>query len=149
MHGLSTCGPIRSQIAGIDLNNRLIQLVVDGFRADHTCAIEMVQGLVGMGGPPMVFWVQAHDWSTEKTRSFLFMMYLVSIFPALAFLYVAFGDVVIEPGLLALAMLPLLWLVTCIGLKFGSMLGRERLRRVTLGLLLLMGLAGVVGPMLN
>ena len=108
-----------------------------------------LQGLVGMGGPPMVFWVQAHDWSTEKTRSFLFMMYLVSIFPALAFLYVAFGDVVIEPGLLALAMLPLLWLVTCIGLKFGSMLGRERLRRVTLGLLLLMGLAGVVGPMLN
>ena len=48
MHGLSTCGPIRSQIAGIDLNNRLIQLVVDGFRADHTCAIEMVQGLVSM-----------------------------------------------------------------------------------------------------
>ena len=48
MHGLSTCGPIRSQIGRIDLNNRLIQLVVDGFRADHTCAIEMVQGLVGM-----------------------------------------------------------------------------------------------------
>ena len=38
----------KSQIAEIDLNNRLIQLVVEGFRADHTCAIEMVQGLVGM-----------------------------------------------------------------------------------------------------
>ena len=107
------------------------------------------QGLVGMGGPPMVFWVQAHDWSTEKTRSFLFMMYLVSIFPALAFLYIAFGNEVIEPGLLALAMIPVLWVVTYFGLKFGSMLGRQRLRRVTLGLLLLMGAAGVIGPMLN
>ena len=107
------------------------------------------QGLVGMGGPPMVFWVQAHDWSTEKTRSFLFMMYLVSIFPALAFLYLAFGDVVIQPGLLALAMIPVLWVVTYFGLKFGSMLGRQRLRRITLGLLLLMGVAGVVGPMLH
>jgi uncharacterized protein len=107
------------------------------------------QGLVGMGGPPMVFWVQAHDWSTEKTRSFLFMMYLVSIFPALAFLYLAFGDEVIEPGLLALVMIPVLWVVTYFGLKFGSMLGRQRLRRITLGLLLIMGLAGIVGPMLN
>ena len=107
------------------------------------------QGLVGMGGPPMVFWVQAHDWSTEKTRSFLFMMYLVSIFPALAFLYLAFGDAVIEPGLVALAMIPVLWVVTYFGLKFGSMLGRQRLRRITLGLLLLMGVAGVFGPMLS
>ncbi|MDA7915297.1 sulfite exporter TauE/SafE family protein [Rubripirellula sp.] len=107
------------------------------------------QGLVGMGGPPMVFWVQAHDWSTEKTRSFLFMMYLVSIFPALAFLYLAFGNQVIEPGVLALAMIPMLWVVTYFGLKFGSMLGRDRLRRITLGLLLIMGLAGLVGPMLN
>mgnify|MGYP000250363220 FL=1 len=77
------------------------------------------------------------------------MMYLVSIFPALAFLYLAFGDEVIEPGLLALVMLPVLWVVTYFGLKFGSMLGRQRLRRITLGLLLIMGLAGIVGPMLN
>jgi hypothetical protein len=107
------------------------------------------QGLVGMGGPPMVFWVQAHDWSTEKTRGFLFMMYLVSIFPALALLYLFFGNAVIEPGVLALAMLPILWVVTYFGLKFGSMLGRQRLRRITLGLLLIMGVAGVVGPMWN
>jgi hypothetical protein len=97
----------------------------------------------------MVFWVQALDWSTEKTRGFLFMMYLVSIFPALALLYLFFGNAVIEPGVLALAMLPILWVVTYFGLKFGSMLGRQRLRRITLGLLLIMGVAGVVGPMWN
>lgn len=77
------------------------------------------------------------------------MMYLVSIFPALAFLYIAFGSEVIEPGLLALAMIPVLWVVTYFGLKFGSLLGRQRLRRITLGLLLLMGAAGVISPMLN
>ncbi len=107
------------------------------------------QGLVGMGGPAMVFWVQAHDWGTQKTRGFLFMMYLVSILPALWFLYIAFGDEVVESGLWALMMLPLLWGVTFFGLKFGSMLGRERLRRVTLALLLAMGLAGVLGPFMR
>ena len=86
--------------------------------------------------------VQAHDWSTEKT-GFLFM-YLVSIFPALAFLYVAFGDVVIEPGLLP-GHAPVV--VACHADEVWRHGGR-RLRRF-LGLLLLMGLAGVVGPMLN
>ena len=105
------------------------------------------QGLVGMGGPAMVFWVQAHDWETQKSRGFLFTMYLVSILPALGFLYMAFGNQVVESGALALMMVPLLWGVTVFGLKFGTKMGRERLRRVTLLLLLVIGLAGVLGPM--
>ncbi|MGI9471998.1 MAG: sulfite exporter TauE/SafE family protein [Rubripirellula sp.] len=108
-----------------------------------------LQGLVGMGGPAMVFWVQAHDWGTKKTRAFLFAMYLVSIVPALGFLYAGFGNRILSAGLIAAAMIPLLLVVTFFGLKFGTKLGRERLRRVTLALLLIMGLAGVIAPMLN
>ena len=48
MHGMSTCRLVRSQVGRIDLNDGLIRLVVEGFRADHTCPIEMVQGLVGI-----------------------------------------------------------------------------------------------------
>ncbi len=104
------------------------------------------QGLVGMGGPAMVFWVQAHDWDTRKMRGFMFAMYLISIAPALLILYLFFGDRIVAPSLVAVMMIPLLVLFTGIGLKFGTWLGRVRLRRVTLGLLLLMGFAGLAAP---
>ncbi len=35
------------------------------------------QGLVGMGGPPIVFWLQAHDWDGRQMRGFLFAMFLI------------------------------------------------------------------------
>ncbi len=108
-----------------------------------------LQGLVGMGGPPMVFWVQAHDWSTRQVRGFLFAMYLISIVPALTVLYLYFGNLIFRPMLTAAATIPLLLLVTVVGLKFGDWLGRQRLRRITYGLLLLIGAAGIASPILS
>lgn len=108
-----------------------------------------LQGLVGMGGPAMVFWVQAHDWDTRRMRSFLFAMYLVSLAPALAILYGVFGERIVRPGVIATLLIPVLLLVTLAGLRFGTWLGQRRLRRVTLGLLLLMGIAGLAAPLLS
>ena len=108
-----------------------------------------LQGVVGMGGPAMVFWVQAHDWDTQRVRGFLFTMYLVSIIPALLILYGFFGERIIPPGMAALLSIPVLLGVTYLGLKFGTWLGRVRLRNVTLGLLLLMGLSGLAAPWLS
>ena len=106
-----------------------------------------LQGLVGMGGPAMVFWVQAHDWSTRQIRAFMFAMYLFSIGPALLVLYFFFQERIIRPGIIAAATVPFLVLATGLGLKCGDWMGRDRLRRVTLGLLLLMGLAGLAAPL--
>ncbi len=108
----------------------------------------LLQGLVGMGGPPMVFWAQAHDWDTKQTRGFLFAMYLISIIPAIALLYFVFGDRIIRPGLMTAAITPLLLLVTFFGLRLGTWLGRDHLRRLTLLLLFLMGLSGLAAPFL-
>lgn len=108
-----------------------------------------MQGLVGMGGPMMVFWVQAHDWSTKQARGFMFAMYAVSIPPAIGILYCFFGNRIIAPSLTALAMIPLLLVATHFGLQVGTKLGRKRLRAVTLGILLLLGLAGLAAPILR
>jgi uncharacterized membrane protein YfcA len=105
-----------------------------------------LQGLVGMGGPAMVFWVQAHDWSSRRTRAFLFSMYLVSIIPALGILYYFFGDRVVRPGMVAALTIPLLLLSTYLGLALGTRLGRHRLRKLTFALLLLMGVMGLLSP---
>lgn len=105
-----------------------------------------LQGLVGMGGPAMVFWVTAHDWSTRQIRGFLFAMYLFSLAPAFAILLAFFGTRLISPALAACTALPLLLFATSYGLKFGNWLGRRRLRRVTLGLLILVGVVGLAAP---
>lgn len=108
-----------------------------------------LQGLVGMGGPPMVLWVQAHDWDTRRMRGFLFSMYLISLAPGIAVLIWFFGARVIPPALIAAAAIPVLLLVTWVGLQVGTALGAQRLRRITMALLLLMGVAGLAAPWLS
>lgn len=108
-----------------------------------------LQGLVGMGGPAMVLWVQAHHWDTKRTRGFLFAMYLVSLAPALGSLWYFFGKRVVGPGITAAFLIPLLWWCTSLGLRVGTWLGQRRLRRLTLGLLMVIGLAGLFAPLLR
>jgi uncharacterized membrane protein YfcA len=108
-----------------------------------------LQGLVGMGGPAMVFWVAAHDWSARQMRGFLFAMYLISVGPALLMLYWYFEQRVVTPAFQAALSIPMLLLATWLGLKFGNWLGRERLRSITLVLLFLMGLSGLAAPLIQ
>ena len=107
------------------------------------------QGLVGMGGPPIVFWLQAHDWDGRQMRGFLFAMFLISIIPAIGLLYLVFGDRIVRPGLVAAATTPFLLVATYFGMKVGDWLGRERLRVVTFLLLILMGVSGLAAPLLS
>ena len=107
-------------------------------------------GLTGTGGPPMVIWVQSHSWNTEKIRSFLFVMYLLSIPPSLLMLYYWFGSSRIVTAFCSAALLlPLVLAVTKIGLRVGSWLGQRRLRIITMALLLLLGAIGLIGPLLR
>jgi uncharacterized membrane protein YfcA len=64
-------------------------------------------------------------------------------------LYLFFGDRIVPAGLAAGALIPLLLVVTYCGLHVGTRLGRHRLRRVTLALLLLMGLSGLAAPLMT
>lgn len=105
-------------------------------------------GCTGTGGPMIVLWVQAHDWSTERTRAFLFCQYLIVIPVSMSILFYAFGSRITPPTLAAAVLIPLLFAVSSIGLRVGSWLGRERLRMLTMAILLFVGLAGLITPML-
>ena len=104
------------------------------------------QGCTGTGGPMMVFWVQAHDWSTKRTRAFLFMMYFVTTIPAWGLLYYCFPSRVLGPSIAAILSVPLLLLSTALGLRVGTWLGRSRLKRATIALLMIVGIASVASP---
>ncbi|MEM6689517.1 MAG: sulfite exporter TauE/SafE family protein [Planctomycetota bacterium] len=102
------------------------------------------QGVVGMGGPVLVLWVQAHDWSTRRARGFLFTMFIVSMAPAFLVLTYQFGSQIFPAANAALLTIPVLLVVTRLGLWSGDRLGRHRLRLVSYALLLVIGLSGLI-----
>ena len=102
-------------------------------------------GLTGTGGPMMVLWVQAHQWTAEKVRAFLFSMYLIYTGPALVMLWWKFEERILDTIASVLLIIPVLLLVAGAGLRVGSWLGRVWLRRVTLAILFLVAVVGIVG----
>jgi hypothetical protein len=149
---------VRQVVGGVVL---LVTLLIIGLRPrprEHLglgwtllafSASGFLQGIVGMGGPAMVLWVQGHDWDTKRSRGFLFTMYLISLAPAIGCLGYFFGSRIVVPGITAALTVPLLIWITSLGLRAGTSLGRHRLRRLTLLLLVLLGLAGLAAPWLS
>jgi hypothetical protein len=64
-------------------------------------------------------------------------------------LALVFGTRILSAGIVSAIIIPVLLVVTHFGLLVGTQLGRQRLRRVTFGLLLLMGIAGVFAPVIT
>lgn len=107
----------------------------------------LTAGLVGMGGPPVVLWVMAHDWPARKSRSFLWATYLLLIPFNLAVLVYRFGHGIWGSLLLGLCLAPLVLAGSEAGQRVGGMMNRHRLRSTALVLLLLLALASVLGPL--
>jgi uncharacterized membrane protein YfcA len=96
-------------------------------------------GLCSMGGPPLVLWVMAHDWTAEKTRAFLFASFLTMVPIQLTLLYWAFGDAVAYGMALGFALSPAVLLGSLLGLRVGGRFSKPLLTR--LAFLLLAGIA--------
>jgi len=105
-------------------------------------------GAVGMGGPPLVLWVMAHDWSTQRARCFLWVNFLAVMPVQIALMCWAFpaDSVVALP--IGLAYTPAVIGASVLGAWLGSKLSRQRLRAVAYAVLGLIALASIAGPWL-
>lgn len=109
----------------------------------------LTAGLVGMGGPPVVLWVMAHDWPAKKARAFLWATFLM-LSPVNAVLLVyTFGGEMWGPLWFGLYLAPLVIAGSEAGMRAGAMMSRQRLRLASFGLLLLLALVMVLGPMVS
>lgn len=106
-------------------------------------------GLSGMGGPPMVIWVMAHDWCNEKSRAFLFSVFVMAIPIQLGMLYLSFASSTSRSLLLALIMTPIVYCGTALGLKIGARFSKEKLRFLVYATLLLIGLGAIMPSLLK
>lgn len=108
----------------------------------------LLAGLCGMGGPPLVLWSMAHDWSTEKTRGFLFAVFATSSPVQIVLLSLTFGTSILWNAAIGVAFLPLVYLGSIIGLPIGNRMAKDKLSRIAYAILLVIGISTVVPSIL-
>lgn len=107
----------------------------------------VLSGVIGMGGPPLVLWVMAHDWSVNQTRATLWTIFMLCLPAALAALAWRFGgDIVVATGV-GLAGMPLALVGAVIGHRLSRDLSAVRLRRASFALLVVIALSLIMQSM--
>lgn len=115
-----------------------------GWAGSAFIASGLLAGLCGMGGPPLVLWLMAHDWSTQETRGFLFAVFATSIPVQIVLLSLTFGTSILWNVAIGIAFLPLVYLGTVVGLPIGNRMAKDKLRRIAYAILLVIGVSAVV-----
>ncbi len=107
-----------------------------------------LSGLCGMGGPPLVLWAMAHDWSSIKIRSFLFTVFAASMPFQIFLLSATFGRDILWNAAIGIACLPLVYLGSAIGMPVGNRMGRNRLRHIAYAVLFIIGSSAVISALI-
>lgn len=105
-------------------------------------------GLCGMGGPPMVLWVLAHDWPLSRSKALLFYLFAGGMLPHAICLWLFFGNDMLYWMLCGLAGIPVLLVGTLVGLKLGARLPDIWMRRIATTVLVLIGVSSLLMPLL-
>lgn len=108
-----------------------------------------LRGICGMGGPPLVFWAMAHNWSSMKIRGFLFAVFATSLPIQIVLLYFTFGVFVLRYLVLGAMMLPLVYGGARMGLVVGDRLPRQKLRYIAYAILLVIGISSIFQPLMR
>jgi uncharacterized membrane protein YfcA len=106
-------------------------------------------GLCGMGGPLMVLWVMAHRWPIVRAKAFLYYLFATGMIPQAFFLWLFFGDKIFAAFWLGALSIPALVIGMLVGLKIASHLPDHAIRRMTIGILVLIALSAIVMPLLK
>ncbi|NOU36302.1 MAG: sulfite exporter TauE/SafE family protein [Kiritimatiellaceae bacterium] len=119
-----------------------------GYTATAFSASGLLAGMVGMGGPPLVLWVMAHDWPPEKIRGFYFATFLtfIPIMIGMMFVLPGFGPLWMSV-LTGLAFAPVIYCGGRIGLALGHRMSRKRLYCLTCVCLLATGISAMVSSL--
>lgn len=109
----------------------------------------LMAGLIGMGGPAVVLWVMAHNWSGEKSRTLMWCVFSFMVPWQLAVNYHRFGWPVIQSAVLGMAYIPVVIVATMIGTRIGNRMSQDRLRMIAYSVLISVGLTSIIGPWLS
>lgn len=95
----------------------------------------VLQGLVAMGGPPLVLWMTTRDFRARQARAFTMTLFLLNA-PVQVLLLLFFSRTMsVDVVATALLLSPLIYLGTTIGVRAGNRINKLLLNRLALAVL--------------
>ena len=95
----------------------------------------LLQGLVAMGGPPLVLWMTTRDFQAKQARAFTLTLFLFNAPVQVLLLLLLSQTMNLDVILMALALSPLIYIGTMIGVRIGDRFSKPLLNRVALAVL--------------
>ena len=92
----------------------------------------VLQGLVAMGGPPLVLWMTTRDFRANQARAFTMTLFLLNAPLQVLLLLFLSKTMTGDALLLALILTPVIYLGTLIGVRIGDRFSKQLLNRVAL-----------------
>ena len=103
----------------------------------------ILQGLVAMGGPPLVLWLTTQDLRAGQTRAFTMTLFLLNAPLQVTLLFIFSRAMSLDVIASALLLSPLIFLGTTLGVRIGNRFSKPLLNRLALGTLLLIALNAI------
>lgn len=105
------------------------------------------QGMIGTPGPPIAFWVMAHDWESKRSRGTMYFLFLPGSLLQMVLLLIVFDwQTIRESSLIGICGIPLSFAGASIGLWVGNRFDRKRIRLAIITTLVLLSLALILAP---
>ena len=103
----------------------------------------ILQGLVAMGGPPLVLWMTTRDFGAKQARAFTMTLFLLNAPVQVALLLFLSQTMSPDVLLMALVITPLIYLGTTIGVRLGDRFSKALLNKAALALLFMIALNAI------
>ncbi len=104
----------------------------------------ILQGLVAMGGPPLVLWMTTRNFRAQQARAFTMTLFLLNA-PVQVLLLLFFSQTMsLDTILMALVLTPLIFAGTRIGVLIGNRFSKPLLNRVAMGVLVIIALNAII-----
>ncbi|MCY4018079.1 MAG: sulfite exporter TauE/SafE family protein [Chloroflexi bacterium] len=99
----------------------------------------ILQGLVAMGGPPLVLWMTTREFRAHQARAFTMTLFLLNTPIQVLLLLFLSRTMSLEVVASALLLSPLIFLGTTIGVRAGNHFSKPLLNRLALAVLVVIG----------
>jgi len=103
----------------------------------------ILQGIVAMGGPPVVLWVTTRDYTAQQARSFIMTLFLLNAPIQISLLLLLSDNMNLTVILTALILSPLIFIGSNMGIRVGNHFSKPMLNRLAMGVLLIIALNSI------
>lgn len=107
----------------------------------------ILSGVSGMGGPPLVLYALAHDWSKDRFRAFLWSQFLLVAPVLVALLAFRNGTPVVLHAAIGIALAPIVWLGARLGLSVTQTWNARQINIAAQALLYAIALSNLLAPL--